>query len=35
LSVWSAEITIPDWEALKEIGEFDPLYLHLVEDEAA
>lgn len=23
-------ITIPDWEKLKEAGEFDPLYLHLL-----
>ncbi|MEE1610764.1 Crp/Fnr family transcriptional regulator [Microvirga sp. CF3016] len=29
------QITIPDWEALKEAGEFDPLYLHLKQDEAA
>jgi CRP-like cAMP-binding protein len=29
------QVTIPDWEKLKEAGEFDPLYLHLVEDEAA
>ncbi len=27
-------VTIPDWERLKEVGEFDPLYLHLREDEA-
>jgi CRP-like cAMP-binding protein len=31
----STQVTIPDWEKLKEAGEFDPLYLHLVEDEAA
>jgi CRP-like cAMP-binding protein len=29
------QITVPDWEALKEAGEFDPLYLHLRKDEAA
>ncbi|MGQ4879598.1 Crp/Fnr family transcriptional regulator [Billgrantia sp. LNSP4103-1] len=23
------QVTIPDWEKLKEAGEFDPLYLHL------
>lgn len=23
------QVTIPDWEKLKEVGEFDPLYLHL------
>jgi CRP-like cAMP-binding protein len=31
----STQVTIPDWERLKEVGDFDPLYLHLVEDEAA
>jgi len=31
----STQVTIPDWEKLKEMGDFDPLYLHLVEDEAA
>ncbi len=30
-----AQITIPDWEKLKEVSEFDPLYLHLEKDEAA
>jgi CRP-like cAMP-binding protein len=29
------QVTIPDWERLKDAGEFDPLYLHLVKDEAA
>lgn len=29
------QITIPDWDRLAEAGEFDPLYLHLREDEAA
>jgi CRP-like cAMP-binding protein len=29
-------LTIPDWEAMKAYGGFDPLYLHLVDrDEAA
>jgi hypothetical protein len=29
-------LTVPDWDRLKEVGEFDPTYLHLVqEDEAA
>jgi CRP-like cAMP-binding protein len=31
----STQVTIPDWERLKEVGDFDPLYLHLVEYEAA
>jgi CRP-like cAMP-binding protein len=31
----STQVTIPDWERLKEVGDFDPLYLHLVEDDAA
>lgn len=26
------QITIPDWERLKEAGEFDPLYLHLQQE---
>lgn len=29
------QVSIPDWEKLKEAGEFDPLYLHLREDGAA
>jgi hypothetical protein len=28
-------LTIPDWEALKQAGEFDPTYLHLQSREAA
>jgi CRP-like cAMP-binding protein len=28
-------VNIPDWDQLKEAGEFDPLYLHLQQDEAA
>jgi CRP-like cAMP-binding protein len=31
----STQVTIPDWERLKEVGDFDPLYLDLVEDDAA
>ncbi len=27
-------LTVPDWEALKEAGEFDPTYLHLQDREA-
>lgn len=27
-------VNIPDWERLKEAGEFDPLYLHLQRDAA-
>jgi CRP-like cAMP-binding protein len=30
-----AQVIIPDWEKLKEAGEFDPLYLHLEKDDAA
>lgn len=30
-----AQITIPDWEDLKKAGDFDPLYLHLQQVEAA
>ncbi|ANY83586.1 Crp/Fnr family transcriptional regulator (plasmid) [Microvirga ossetica] len=29
------QVTIPDWERLKEAGEFDPLYLHLEREDAA
>jgi hypothetical protein len=28
-------LTIPDWEKLKQVGEFDPSYLHLESDQAA
>jgi CRP-like cAMP-binding protein len=28
-------VRIPDWKSLKEAGEFDPLYLHLKENDAA
>jgi CRP-like cAMP-binding protein len=28
-------LTIPDWDKLKEVGEFDPTYLHLVREDAA
>jgi CRP-like cAMP-binding protein len=30
-----AQVTIPDWERLKEVAGFDPLYLHLENEEAA
>ena len=29
------QVTIPDWERLKEAGEFDPLYLHLEKEGTA
>jgi CRP-like cAMP-binding protein len=28
-------LKIPDWNRLKEVGEFDPTYLHLVREDAA
>jgi CRP-like cAMP-binding protein len=28
-------LTIPDWDRLKQVGEFDPTYLHLESDQAA
>jgi CRP-like cAMP-binding protein len=28
-------LNIPDWDKLKEVGEFDPTYLHLENDQAA
>jgi CRP-like cAMP-binding protein len=28
-------LTIPDWDKLKQAGEFDPTYLHLVQEDAA
>jgi hypothetical protein len=29
------QIKIPDWDKLKQAGEFDPAYLHLESDQAA
>ncbi|HEY8381534.1 MAG TPA: Crp/Fnr family transcriptional regulator [Microvirga sp.] len=29
------QLTVPDWERLKEVGEFDPTYLHLENKQAA
>jgi CRP-like cAMP-binding protein len=29
------QVKIPDWDRLKQVGEFDPTYLHLEEDVAA
>jgi CRP-like cAMP-binding protein len=29
------QIKIPDWDKLKQAGEFDPAYLHLASDQAA
>jgi DNA-binding GntR family transcriptional regulator len=29
------QVTISDPDKLKEVGDFDPLYLHLQQDEAA
>jgi CRP-like cAMP-binding protein len=26
---------VPDWEKLKQVGEFDPTYLHLENEQAA
>jgi CRP-like cAMP-binding protein len=28
-------LRIPDWDGLKEVGEFDPTYLHLVREDVA
>jgi hypothetical protein len=28
-------LRIPDWDKLKEVGEFDPTYLHLVREDVA
>jgi CRP-like cAMP-binding protein len=28
-------LNIPDWEKLKQVGEFDPTYLHMEDDQAA
>jgi len=28
-------LTIPDWDRLKQVGEFDPAYLHLEQEEEA
>ena len=29
------QLRIPDWDKLKQVGEFDPTYLHLVREDAA
>jgi CRP-like cAMP-binding protein len=29
------QVKVPDWDKLKEVGEFDPTYLHLERWEAA
>jgi CRP-like cAMP-binding protein len=29
------QIKIPDWDRLKQVGEFDPAYLHLEQEDAA
>jgi CRP-like cAMP-binding protein len=29
------QLKVPDWEKLKQVGEFDPTYLHLESDQAA
>ena len=29
------QVTIPDWETLKRVGDFDPIYLHLKKEQAA
>jgi hypothetical protein len=28
-------LNVPDWERLKQVGEFDPTYLHLESTQAA
>jgi len=28
-------LTVPDWDKLQQVGEFDPIYLHLVREDAA
>jgi DNA-binding transcriptional regulator LsrR (DeoR family) len=34
IALRGGSLTVPDWEALKEAGEFDPTYLHLQDREA-
>jgi CRP-like cAMP-binding protein len=29
------QLKVPDWDRLKQVGEFDPTYLHLVREDAA
>jgi CRP-like cAMP-binding protein len=29
------QVKVPDWDRLKEVGEFDPTYLHLVQQDLA
>ena len=31
----SARVNIPDWEKLKQAGDFDPTHLHLEQEQAA
>jgi CRP-like cAMP-binding protein len=35
VSTKGSTLTIPDWEALKQAGDFDPIYLHLRPERAA
>jgi hypothetical protein len=30
-----SRLRIPDWDGLKQVGEFDPTYLHLVREDVA
>jgi hypothetical protein len=34
ISLYGSSLKVLDWEGLKEVGEFDPTYLHLLKQEA-
>jgi hypothetical protein len=35
ITLMGGSLVVPDWEGLKQAGEFDPTYLHLTRGEAA
>lgn len=35
IETMGSHVKVPDWDRLKQVGEFDPAYLHLEEDAAA
>ncbi|MFC1456127.1 Crp/Fnr family transcriptional regulator [Microvirga arabica] len=35
IEIQGSRLNIPDWDKLKQVGEFDPTYLHLENDQAA
>jgi len=35
IEIQGTRLRVPDWDRLKEVGEFDPTYLHLVQPDLA